>query len=191
VGVRFGGWVCLFFSCQNLGSNLSWQSCHHHPKSCLLSHTSSPKPHILFMSGCPATKPDGSLCGKKLTFPTDGPIVCGNHKHKIDDDGDFDDDLKKAGPQTPQKAELEVVRAVEDDAELMQLASAVVGQTPDLLDVKTQKQKGGPVVIKISFKKPGASPSPAVAQELKAKDLEIERLMKELEEMKLLAAVDE
>ena len=119
------------------------------------------------MSGCPATNVNGERCGKKMTFPTDGPaLVCGNHKYKVNDDGEFDDNLKKAGPVTPEKPELEVVRAVEDEAELMHLASAVVGVAPDLLDVKTVKQKND-VVVKIAYKKPGASPSPAVAQQMK------------------------
>jgi lipase chaperone LimK len=133
------------------------------------------------MSGCPATDSKDRRCDKDVKFPPGNPLVCGNHKYKINDDGEFDDSIKKTGPQTPEKAELEVMRAVEDEAELMRLASAVVGVAPDLLDVKTVKQKHD-VVIKIAYKKPGSSPSPAVAQQMKEKDDEIERLRKMMED---------
>jgi hypothetical protein len=46
------------------------------------------------MSGCPATNAAKERCEKKMTFPTDAPLVCGNHKHKINEDGQFDDSLK-------------------------------------------------------------------------------------------------
>ena len=127
------------------------------------------------MSGCPATNAKGERCGKNLTYPKDAPVVCGNHKYKVNDDGEFDDSLKKKSPATPEKPELNVVKPVEDHAELMQLASEVVGIQSDLLTITTVKQKND-VVIKIAYKKAGASPSPAIAQQLQAKDDEIEKL---------------
>jgi hypothetical protein len=131
------------------------------------------------MSGCPATNANGERCEKKMTFPKDAPVVCGNHKHKLNDEGAFDDTLKKAGPATPEKPDLNVMKPVEDHPELMQLASEVVGVESELLTITTVKQKND-VVVKIAFKKAGASPSPAVAQQLQAKDDEIEKLKAQL-----------
>jgi hypothetical protein len=134
------------------------------------------------MVQCLGTVADGSRCTKTANFPADAPLVCGNHKFKINDDGEFDDSLKKKAPATPEKPELNVVKPVEDHAELMQLASEVVGIQSDLLTITTVKQKND-VVIKIAYKKAGASPSPAIAQQLQAKDDRIAEL-----EAKLAAA---
>ena len=127
------------------------------------------------MVQCLGTNAKGDRCTKTATFPTDGPLVCGNHKHKINDDGEFDDSLKKKSPATPEKPELNVVKPVEDHAELMQLASEVVGIQSDLLSFTTVKQKND-VVIKIALKKAADMPSPAIADALQAKDDEIEKL---------------
>jgi hypothetical protein len=89
------------------------------------------------MSGCPATDSKDRRCDKDVKFPPGNPLVCGNHKYKINDDGEFDDTLKKKNPATPEKPELNVVKAVEDHEELMQLASDVVGVESDLLTVTT------------------------------------------------------
>jgi hypothetical protein len=93
---------------------------------------------ILTMVQCLATDAKGDRCTRDAKLPGGRPTRL--RQPQIQDrneDGEFDDTLKKKNPATPEKPELNVVKAVEDHEELMQLASDVVGVESDLLTVTT------------------------------------------------------